>query len=283
MRSHSPRSARRAPCRRWRPRSARRPQLARALDRAPRAPASGRGGRRPSRPGMVGLARQVEAPAAVRPDRLADGDRRPRSTRPRPCSTCSSTYVPTRRGFPRRGRRGDVASGPRHRLGHLTPSASLSASARSARQRAGDHSRTGAGDAEPRALLVGEVHDGDRAAGSNPCRPQRIDGGEGRHDAERPVEGAPVGNRVQVDPVDDPGPGVRVAPPRPLVARAVDGESSPRADACPANHSRSAASSASRRSAGTRRFRDHDRWSRSAHSRSKFMEPIVVDLPRGRW
>ena len=83
---------------------------------------------------MVGLAGEVEPPPAVRPDRACR--RRParsRSTRPRPCSTCSSTNVPIRRSVSRvRRRRGPGRARPRPCASAIvTPSASRSARARS--------------------------------------------------------------------------------------------------------------------------------------------------------
>ena len=124
----------------------------------------------------------------------------PRSIRPRPCSTCSSTKLPIRRsvsgsGPIRPGRRPARRAAPRP---CVIPSASVSAQRPVGGQRAGDHPRAGAGDAEPGALLVDEVDHPDRPAGPNPRSRSAIDRGEGADHAQRAVERAAVGHAVQV-------------------------------------------------------------------------------------
>ena len=151
------------------------------------------------------------------------------AARARPCSTCSSTKVPTRASVSSsRPRCGRVVARRAHRLGHRHAVASASPGPVGV-ERAGDDPRAGAGDAEPGALLVGEVDDAHRAAGVKPVLAQQVHARRAPHDAERPVEGAAVGHRVEVRADDDAGVpggdrGVRVTPPGPLVAHPVGRE-----------------------------------------------------------
>ena len=122
-------------------------------------------GRPGGRAGMVGLAGQLDPPAAVRPDAAAHATAWPGSTRARPCSTCSSTKVPTRTSVSS-SRPSGAGSRPAPCKASAmdTPSGSGRPSARSAPSapvRAG----AGASDAEPGALLVGEIDDADPAGG----------------------------------------------------------------------------------------------------------------------
>jgi hypothetical protein len=87
--------------------------------------------------------------------------------------------------------------------------------------RAGHQPRAEAGEAEPGALLLDEVDDGERALGHDARSLQRVDGEQGADDAERPVERAAAGHAVEVAAGDDGAVGRR-APPGPLVAVAVD-------------------------------------------------------------
>ena len=71
------------------------------------------------------------------------------------------------------------------------------------RQGAGQHPRSRAGDAEPRALLVTEAHHRDRPRWPQAGRAQRVNREQCAHNAEGPVEGTAVGHRVQVRADDD--------------------------------------------------------------------------------
>jgi hypothetical protein len=96
-----------------------------------------------------------------------------------------------------------LLSGRRHCLGHGHPLAVTQPQGVIPRKRAGQHPRPGAGDAEPRAFLVAEVHDADRPRRPQSGCAQRIDREQTADHAERPVEGAAVGHGVQVRADDD--------------------------------------------------------------------------------
>ena len=88
-------------------------------------------------------------------------------------------------------------------------------------QGAGEQPAAGAGDPEAGTLLVGEGHDRHRAVGGTTAGPQGVEGREGRHDPERPVEGSAVGDGVEVAADGQHVVGGGVAPPGPEVAGAV--------------------------------------------------------------
>ena len=169
--------------------------------------------RQPGGAGVVGLAGEVDPPAAVRPEAGADGhrvagvDQRPAlldvqlDESADPARVSSSR--PSSLGLPGRRR---IASAMRDPVGVGQPAGPVRV------QLPGDDPGPGAGDAEPGALLVGEVDDGDRPTGREPVVPQGIERGEGADHAQRPVEGAAVGHRVQVVNRSRP-PAVR-RPPR---------------------------------------------------------------------
>ncbi len=122
-----------------------------------------------------------------------------------------------------------VAAGAAHRLGHRHAVVVGEAAGPVGPEGTGDDARPRAGDAEPGALLVGEVDDPHRAGRGEAVVAQLVDRRERADDPERAVEGTPVGHRVEVRADDDAGVtgghrGIRVAPPRPLVAHPVGGE-----------------------------------------------------------
>ena len=63
--------------------------------------------------------------------------------------------------------------------------------------------RTHAGQAEPAALLLRETGDRQRPSRRDPSYPQLVDGQQAGHHAERTVEGAAAGDRIQVRAGDD--------------------------------------------------------------------------------
>ena len=143
---------------------------------------------------------------------------------------------PRRPGRARRGRRrrARIASAI------VVPSASVSAAGPVGVERAGEQPGAGAGDAEPGALLVGEAGDADRPAGSAAARPSRSSAAKADDDAERPVERAAVGHRVEVAADDEArAAGVGIRRPRPQVAGPVGHDVQPAGRRLAANHSRS--------------------------------------------
>ena len=111
----------------------------------------------------------------------------------RPCSTCSSTNVPTRRSASSsRPSTSRVVAG-----GATSPRPSSCRRRRSGRargrvERAGEQPGPGAGDAEPGALLVGEAGDAHRSAGAAPPGRSRSSAANADTTPERAVEGAAV-------------------------------------------------------------------------------------------
>ena len=189
------------------------------------------------RAGVVGGARDVDPPAAVRPDVAADthsgtalvvgvgvGERAALFD----VQLDEGVHPGQRLGVVAEARR--VAAGSRDRLGHRRPVGVGQAEGAVGRERTGDEARSGTGDPEPGALLVAETGHGQRNSRSQPGGAQRVDRRERRDHPERAVEGPAVRDRVQVRadghaagrPVR--ADGVGVAPPGPLVAGAVQGE-----------------------------------------------------------
>ena len=120
----------------------------------------------PGGAGVVGLAGQVEAPPAVRPDAVGDADRGgPVDQGDGPARRAARRSVPTRRSVSS-SRPRCAGSWPAARIASasVVPSRSAQAAGLVGVQRAGQQPRAGAGDAEPGALLVGEADDR-RAAG----------------------------------------------------------------------------------------------------------------------
>ncbi len=123
------------------------------------------------RAGVVGLAGQVDPPASVRPDRTRDGDRLAQIDQAAALLDVQFDEGgnPSQRLVVAAGRLGD-ASGRAQRLGHRHAVAVAQGERAIGCQRAGDQPRTRAGNAEPGALLVGEVHHPDRVRrAQNPC------------------------------------------------------------------------------------------------------------------
>ncbi|BDH51000.1 hypothetical protein MTP02_20110 [Streptomyces albus] len=92
---------------------------------------------------------------------------------------------------------------------------------------AGGEAGADAGEAEAGAFLVAEVDQGEGAGGDGAACQEPVEGGEGGDDAEGAVEGAAVGDGVEVRAGDDGLAGARLGPapdavPGPLVAVAVD-------------------------------------------------------------
>ena len=237
--------------------------------------------------GVVGLAGDVDAPAAVRPDVGADGDGAGRvgevvaavgaSARALPCSTCSSTKRPMRRtASSSRPRVSGSRPAPRHASAIETPSASVSARARSA-SRAPVMMREPAQATPKRAPSSStKLTTPSGTSGSTPRLAQRVDGREGADDPERAVEGAAVGHGVEVRADDDARASCRGHPTSAhwLPARSST-RSSPRAAHSPANHSRRSwsvagpgvAAVAARRRRRARRARGRPTSGRSSSSR----------------
>ena len=169
----------------------------------------------------------------MRPDRGADGDGPVELVEAAPLFDVELEVGPDpgehlRVGAHVRG----LVPGRGHRLGHGDAVGVDEGAGAVGVERAGEDSRTGAGDPEAGALLVGEVRDGQRTAGDEPVRAQRVERGEGGDDAEGAVESAAVGDGVEVRAEDDPGPalgerGVGVLGPGPLVPRAIDDDGHP--------------------------------------------------------
>ena len=128
------------------------------------AAASGRAGRRAGWCRRGCLAGQVEQPAAVRPDRAADGDRLVGVGKPAALFDVQlDERADPARASPRPARRpwGRARRGAAPRP-CVTPSTSVSPRAAVGVEQAGDQPGTGARDPEPGALLVAELDDGDR-------------------------------------------------------------------------------------------------------------------------
>ena len=140
---------------------------------------------------MVGLAGEVEAVAAVRPDLAGHPDRgaavdevaalldvqldeHPDAARAAPDPPPSTTS----------SKRHAVAV-PQH--ARLLPG-----------DRPGRQPRAQAGQPEPRPLLLDEHRDPDRPGGHDPARPQLVDRGQRRDHAQRPVVRPAVEHRVEV-------------------------------------------------------------------------------------
>ena len=199
--------------------------------------------------GVVGLAGHVDPPAPVRPDVAADPDGVAEVDEAAALLDVQlDEGADPGEGLVVAAEGGRVAAGAAHRLGHRHAVVVGEPAGPVGPERTGDDAGPRAGDAEARALLVGEVDDPHRAGRGEAVVPQLVDRRERTDDPERAVEGATVGNRVQVRADDDAGVtgghrGIRVAPPGPLVAHPVGGEVEPASAHSPANHSRRAWSS----------------------------------------
>ena len=152
-------------------------------------------------PGVVGPAGEVEAPAAVRPDALGDADRPRPAGRPGrgPARCAVRRRRRCRPAVPRRGRARPGRTRPRpSRRPRLTPVAVAQRPGRLGSDDPGQQPAAQAGDAEPGALLLAERGHRDRPDRDAAAGAQQVDGGEPGHHAERAVERAAVGHRVQV-------------------------------------------------------------------------------------
>ena len=151
-----------------------------------------------------------------------------RSTRSRPCSTCSSTKVPTRSGQPTTAeapRREAGAAGRLDRVGRKTPSRSRSSRAFSqviapVTSREPRHARP---KREPSSSTKAETPIG--RSGSKPRSRSRSMAARRRDHAQRAVVRTPVEHRVEVRPGEHRGRAVvraltrrRLSPPRDHVA-----------------------------------------------------------------
>ena len=211
----------------------------------------------PGGAGVVGLAGDVEPPAAVRPDVAADPHGGPawsRSTSARPCSTCSSTKAPTRRKRLVVGGRAVAGSRPAARIASaiVVPSASRSARARSAgsapvitREPAQATPNRAPSSSPKLATPSGTPR-------REPAVAQRVDGGEGADTTPSgPSNAPPSGTESRCDPSDHarrpprPRPGHPTrptgCPPGPRRGRARGRRTRP------ANHSRRCGPRGSRR------------------------------------
>lgn len=173
--------------------------------------------------GVVGLAPEVEPPAAVRPDGAGDADpvagevERP-SLLDVQLDEGADTGEPPRVGSDAVGVVSGGFHGPREHdpLPVGQPVRLLDG------ELPGGEPGPDTGEPEPGALLIPEVDDGEGLGELGLTRPQFIERGEGGHDSEGPVEGAPVGHGVEVRPGDDGVPLGGVPQPGPLVAVPVD-------------------------------------------------------------
>ena len=170
---------------------------------------------------------QVDAPTAVRVDRGAHRDG-PVEVGERPSLLdvqLDERADPAQRlriGTQRRVARARDRLGHRHAVGVGEPGGPVGG------QRAGEDPRARAGDAEPGAFLVAEEGHAQRPGRGEPLRAQGVDRGERADDAERAVERAAVGHRIQVGAGDDAGPvRVGIAPPGDEVAGPVGGDVEP--------------------------------------------------------
>jgi hypothetical protein len=167
--------------------------------------------------GVVGFAREVQSPPAVRPDRAAHADggleRAPLF------DVQFDEDADALEELRVRADQGRVQALGRHGLGpaHAVAVAQVAGPGRV--DRAGHQPRPEARDAEPRALLLGEDPNAQGAAGRHTALAQQVDRRQRRHDAQRPVEGAAVRHRVQVAAGGDrAGRRSRAVPPGPQVA-----------------------------------------------------------------
>ncbi len=171
---------------------------------------------------MVGLAPEVEPPAAVRPDRGGDAHRVAGEVQ-RPAlldvefHERADPLQPLRIGAD--GLR--VVPGALHRLRQRHAVRVAQLPRLPGGELPGAQAGADAGEPEAGALLVTEVDDGQRLRELRPPPAEFVERGEGGDDAERPVEGAAVRDGVQVRARDDGVARRRVAEPRPLVAVAV--------------------------------------------------------------
>ena len=175
---------------------------------------------------VVRLAAERELPAPVRPDGRSDGDRAVDEIQ---CAALLDVQFDEDADAVGQPRVGAEVLGPaarlRHRLaqGHTVdvaqPAGLLGA------QRTGGQLGADARDAEPRPLLVGEGDHRDGNPRHHAALADDVDGREGGHHTQRPVERAAVGHRIQVRARHErvgriAGP-ARRHPPRPQIAVAV--------------------------------------------------------------
>ena len=192
---------------------------------------------------MVGLAGEVEAPAPVRPDLAGQPDGHVAVDQVAALLDVQLDERADAVEVQQAERR--VQPGGAHRVGeeHAVAVAQLlrllpvvaPVASREPRQ----------AQPEPRALLLDEDADADRAGRREPAVPQRVDRRRARNHAERAVERPTVEDRVEVGAGEDARrPGAAAPPPGDQVAVPSLSTSSPRAAHCSANqatHSRSAA------------------------------------------
>ncbi|GAA3060109.1 hypothetical protein GCM10020000_48840 [Streptomyces olivoverticillatus] len=174
-------------------------------------------------PSVVGLAVEVEPPAAVRPDRGGDAH----GVR----GLCQGPALLDVE-FDERADAGEalgvgpdglgVVSGALHRPGEGDPLGVPQRVGLLGRELPGGQAGADAGEAEAGALLVTEVDDGEGAARPGAAGAELVERGEGRDDAEGAVEGAAVGDGVEMRAGDDGVPGGGVTEPGPLVAVPVE-------------------------------------------------------------
>ena len=157
-----------------------------------------------------GWPRRARRPASGRAARCRCRRRRSGRGRrgARPCSTCSSTNVPIRRERLVVAAEGAPGRGPARRIASaiVTPSPSVSAAGPVGAERAGDDPRPGAGDAEPGALLVGEVDDADRAGRARSrCSRSWSTAARAPTTPSGPSNAPPSGTESRCEPMTTPG------------------------------------------------------------------------------
>ncbi len=171
---------------------------------------------------MVGLAPEVEPPAAVRPDGRGDAD----GVAGQVEGAALLDVEFDERADPGEPFRvgpdgGGVVPGGLHGRGQGGPVPVAQPVGVGDGELSGGEPGPDAGQAEAGALLVTEVGDGQRSGELRSPAAEFVERGEGGHHAERAIEGAAVGDGVQVRAGDDGVPGQRVPEPGPLVAVAV--------------------------------------------------------------
>jgi hypothetical protein len=215
-----------------------RPTVASAPARRP--PPGGEDGRRerqhrvapvdePGRAGVVARTGERQRPAAVRPDRRGDAQRRVQLGQGTALLDVQLEEHPDpRQRLGVATERGGIDARSRHRGSHRH-ARRVAQPTRSVRvERTGEQSASGTGHPEAPALLVGEDDDGERAYGRHAPRAEQVDREQRRDDAERPVVRAATRHAVEMAAGDD-GAGPRLAPPCPQVAVAVGRDGQPAA------------------------------------------------------
>ena len=167
---------------------------------------------------MVGLALEIQPPAAVRPDPFGQADgRAQRGEGPALLDVQLDDGADAVQQVIARAQGAGIVARGRHGLGQrgagIVGQRPRRVGADGAGQQAGAETR----DAEPAAFFLGEGGQHHGPSGMKGFRLQQVDGGQRGDHAERAVEAAAVGDRIQVAAGHDGGRALR-APPGPQVA-----------------------------------------------------------------